>query len=293
MKKKILIYFSILVYLVFLTACMNTVATVSETDCTDGLSATDKGENNLILETPEESDNPEQSSQMKTNFEEQCSVLLNAFNRKMTDAAGWVHRVNDRIYFNNVNGAYDPVQVEEFWYRFDSEGYILEGYNWTGTREEGIQQEGVWLNGWYDGIYVNGGYNLDYDFDPEGEIQGPHAVADAPMDFSAGFCESLAEEESANVTEMDFHGQEAWQFTYEVVHPDETMIRAIYFSRDDGTLLGYTTNLVQPDGSEKLILEVVYRVFEFNADPPEERFAEIWERVPHGDDFVPFEAGMP
>ncbi len=84
------------------------------------------------------------------------------------------------------------------------------------------------------------------------------------------------------MAEVAFHGQAAWQFTYESVVPGGILIKAIYFSRDDGTLLGFNSNLVQPDDSVKLISEVVYRVFEFNADPPEDRFAEIWARVPHG-----------
>ncbi len=223
----------------------------------------------------------------------QCQALADAFNQKMTDTSGWVHGVNDRIYFNSVNGAYDPTYIEEFWRRFDSEGFILEGYNWNGTQEGEIQQEGIWLNGWYDEVYVNGGYNLEYDFDSKGEIQRPHSVIDAPIDFSDGFCTQLTDEESGNMAEVAFHGQAAWQFTYESVVPGGILIKAIYFSRDDGTLLGFNSNLVQPDDSVKLISEVVYRVFEFNADPPEDRFAEIWARVPHGEDFVPVEEGTP
>ncbi len=223
----------------------------------------------------------------------QCKALADAFNQKIWDTSGWVHGVNDRNYFNNVNGAYDPTKVEEFWYRFSSDGYILEGYNWSGTQGEEIQPEGIWLNGWYDGVYVNAGYNLEYDFDSKGEIQGPHSVTNTPYDFSAGFCADLAKAETASVEEMIFRSQAAWKFSYEIVHTDAITIRSIYFSQEDGTLLRYTTYKVKPDGSGQLILEVDYHTFEFNADPPEERFAEIWARVPHGEGFVPVEEGTP
>ena len=262
----------------------------------DGGSSTP--ETDLITDTPEPDLNPTPSdadiSENDTgDAVNLCVGLSDAFNQKIWDTSGWVHGVNDRMYFNNTNGAYDPMKVEEFWYRFDPEGFILEGYNWSGYEGEEIQPEGIWLNGWYDGVYVNAGYNLEYDFGPDGEIQGPHAVADAPYDFSAGFCAELAEEESARVEEMIFRSQAAWKFSYEIVHTDATTIRSIYFSQEDGTLLRYTTYKVKPDGSGQLILDVDYHTFEFNADPPEERFAEIWAQVPHGDDFVPVEEGAP
>ena len=280
-----------LILLLLLSACMNTPDVISEPNGIDETLSPEEIDSGIILGAQEGGDSSGQSSSLNKETKEQCLALADAFNQKMTDAAGWVHGVKDRAYFNTNAGEYDPIVVEEFWYRFDSEGIILEGYEWNGTSAGEIQQEGVWLNGWYDGDYVNGTYNLDVDFGPDGEIQGPHTVVEEPLDFSAGFCANLGAEKAAKMTEVDFHGQAAWKFTYDSISPRGTMTRGIYFSREDGSLLGFDSNLVQSDGTEKLISEVAYRVFELNANPPQERFAEIWARVPHGEDFVPVDKG--
>lgn len=65
------------------------------------------------------------------------------------------------------------------------------------------------------------------------------------------------------------------------------------FDRSTGTHLGTGTHEVLPVGRLKAVSGTVDLQYAFNADPPEEGFAEIWARVPHGDSFVPLAEGEP
>ncbi len=58
-----------------------------------------------------------------------------------------------------------------------------------------------------------------------------------------------------------------------------------YFDRESNVLLGMDTYLGQPSGNMMPVEGTSYPVIEFNADPPEERFAEIWGGLPHGEGF--------
>jgi len=73
----------------------------------------------------------------------------------------------------------------------------------------------------------------------------------------------------------------------------DPLIESLYFDQDTFWPLGLDRYWVQPNGNLKIVQGLVYPTIEFNADPPEGRFAEIWARVPHGDTFVPVEEGEP
>ncbi len=224
---------------------------------------------------------------------QQCESLAAAFNERVLSTTGWVHQVHDVVYFNNVSGTYDAPLVQETWLRFDAEGSAVEGYGWSAAPDGGVQQEAVYLNGWYDGVYHNNFYNLENDFGPEGEIQRPHAIVDVKSDFTGGFCAAMAESETAGMSSVTYQDREAWQFSYEDKAGEDTLVRSIYFDRESGLLLGIEMNLAQPDGSFKIVSGTTNMVFELNAEPAVERFEQIWTRLPHRDGFVSIEQGNP
>jgi hypothetical protein len=231
---------------------------------------------------------------------DQCEMVTAEFDQRAY-GTGWVQIVSPRIMYvtQYPTGTYDDPMVTTEWYRMDREGQILEGFTWMSTLEGELLQEGVYLNGWYDGVYRNLGYSLDFDsFGPDGEIQDPTLNNTEPFRFTGGFCERLTEQDSPQVAVVSFAGVEALRFSFEdhyvnTYGQEGDHMVAMYFDRSTGTHLGTGTYEILPDGRLKALSGTVDLQYAFNADPPEDRFAEIWARVPHGDTFVPVEEGQP
>lgn len=230
---------------------------------------------------------------------DQCETVTSAFDQ-LAYGTGWVQIVSPRILYINQYpvGSYGDPSVTTQWYRLDQEGYAIEGYGWESTLEGEVQQEMVYLNGWYDNVYRSQWYNLDYSFGPDGEIQDPAPLSTDPVRLTGGFCERLTELDSPQVAVVSFAGVEALRFSVEDQYvntygQEVDLLIAMYFDRSTGTHLGTGTYEILPDGRLKAVSGTVDLQYEFNADPPEDRFAEIWARVPHGDTFVPVEQGEP
>lgn len=229
----------------------------------------------------------------------QCQSVTSAFDERAY-GTGWVQIISPRIWYINQPGeSYGDTLVTERWYRMDQEGYAIEGFAWVSTLEGEVQQEIVYLNGWYDEVYRSQWFNLDFDsFGPEGEIQGPTSLFTDPVRFTASFCDKLAEQDSPQVAVVSFAGVETLRFSFEDQYTNTygqevDLFIAQYFERSTGTHLGGGTYEILPDDQLKAVSGTVDLQYVFNADPPEERFAEIWGRVPHKDSFVPLEEGEP
>ena len=227
----------------------------------------------------------------------QCQSVTSDFDQRV-NGAGWVQKTEIDVGFDNSENEYIHPMMQERWYLLDSDGYILDGYAWVSTLEDEVQQEIVYLNGWYDGVYRNQWYNLDYSFGPDGEIQDPAPLSTDPVRLTGGFCDRLTELDSPQVAVVDFAGVEALRFSFEdhyvnTYGQEGDLMGAMYFDRSTGTHLGTGTYEILPDGRLKAVSGTVDLQYAFNADPPEDRFAEIWARVPHGDTFVPVEQGEP
>ena len=230
----------------------------------------------------------------------QCQSVTAAFDQRAF-GTGWVQIVSPRIMYitQYPTGIYGDPLVTTEWYRLDQEGYVIEGYSWVNSLEGEVQQEGIYLNGWYDGIYRNQGYSLDFDnFGPDGEIQDPAPNNTEPFLLTGGFCDRLTEQDSPQMAVVSFAGVEALRFSVENQYvntygQEVDLFIAMYFDRSTGTHLGTGTYEILPDGRLKAVSGTVDLQYAFNADPPEERFAEIWARVPHEDSFVPVEQGEP
>ena len=225
----------------------------------------------------------------------QCQSVTSDFDQRV-NGAGWVQKTEIDVGFDNSENEYIHPMMQERWYLLDSDGYILDGYAWVSTLEDEVQQEIVYLNGWYDGVYRNQWYNLDYSFGPDGEIQDPAPLSTDPVRLTGGFCDRLTELDSPQVAVVDFAGVEALRFSFEdhyvnTYGQEGDLMGVMYFDRSTGTHLGTGTYEILPDGRLKAVSGTVDLQYAFNADPPEDRFAEIWARVPHGDTFVPVEQG--
>jgi hypothetical protein len=241
---------------------------------------------------------PEELAIVQERAVARCRQLVEAFNQKTLENPGWLRIVTERVAFENSTQEDGDSTLTEEWYRLNADGYIIEGYAWTLDSEGEFQQESVYLNGLYDGEHRNNWYNLEYDFGAEGDIQRPHEINNEPLVIlDGGFCNQMEGFGSANLSAVIFESHPAIQFSYvhqvDALFDGDPLIESLYFDQDSFWPLGLDRYWVQQNGNLKIVQGLVYPIIEFNADPPEDRFAEIWARVPHGDTFVPVEQGEP
>lgn len=225
-----------------------------------------------------------------------CKQLVKAFNGKTQVTSGWIQIVTEVKQYDDSTGTYLEPQILEHWYQLDPEGYVVEGYGWTSYGDGEVVQEYVYLNGWYDEVYYNNWFNLEYDFDEEGAIQRPHSTVEESLALIyPDFCSLMDGSGMAWLSAGEFGGHPAIQFAYVRTVPGlydgDPLIESIYFDQENFQLLGLDTWWVQPNGNLKNLQSTIYPTIEFDATPPEARFAEIWARVPHGETFVPLAEG--
>lgn len=292
MKTRLLL--SIFLMLAFLVSCTSGLSDVAESTIIVNPMQTDEVPQ-INVENGEEL-SPQTMPILKEQAVSRCEQLVEAFNQKVIGNSGWIRIVTEVNLYDESTNAYLEPQISEHWYRLDSEGHIIEGYGWSGAGEGEVVQEYVFLNGWYDEVYYNNWFNLEYDFDEEGAIQRPHVAVDQPLTLiDPDFCSLMDGSEMAWLSAVEFGGQPAIQFAYvrtvAGLYDGDPLIESLYFDQENFQLLGLDTWWVQPNGNLKEVQSTIYPTIEFDATPPEARFAEIWARVPHGDTFVPLVEG--
>jgi len=188
--------------------------------------------------------------------------LLASFNQKMK-TTGWIKETNVKINYDEGTKKYwDPI-TDEQWYRFDSQGQVVEAYEWIGQTQEVAAQESFFKGGQW--------YNIT-----NGETFLPDSTQ---VDFSDKFINRLKMGEKVSQESVSYHDVNAWRFSSEFKDGDIRVVCAFYFDRDSNLIIGNETYWVEADGSLKLAGATTPIHIEINADPPLQRFQQIKDKA--------------